>query len=45
VIIMAGATVVTIMSGAIAAAIISIVVGLLLAFVAYGRWRLISLEH
>jgi hypothetical protein len=40
VIIMIGATVVTLMGGAVAAALISLVVGLLAAFVAYGRWRL-----
>ena len=40
VIIMIGATVVTLASGDLAAALISVVVGLLSAFVAYGRWRL-----
>jgi uncharacterized membrane protein YphA (DoxX/SURF4 family) len=40
VIIMIGATVLTVMMGAIAMALIPIVVGLLAAFVAYGRWRL-----
>lgn len=40
VIIMIGATVVTVASGAVVAALISLGVGLLLAFVAYGRWRL-----
>ncbi len=40
VIIMIGATVTTLMGGEIAAALISVVVGLLAAFVAYGRWRL-----
>lgn len=40
VIIMIGATVITLMGGEIAAALISVVVGLLAAFVAYGRWRL-----
>ena len=40
VIIMIGATVVTLMIGDIAMALIPIVVGLLAAFVAYGRWRL-----
>ena len=39
VIIMIGATVVTLMIGSIAMALIPIVVGLLAAFVAYGRWR------
>ena len=40
VIIMIGATVVTLVGGDLAAALISLVVGLLSAFVAYGRWRL-----
>ena len=40
VIIMLGATVVTLASGALAAALMPLVVGLLAAFVAYGRWRL-----
>jgi hypothetical protein len=40
VIIMVGATVLTLASGAVASALIPLVVGLLLAFVAYGRWRL-----
>jgi len=40
VIIMLGATVVTLASGAIAPALMPLVVGLLAAFVAYGRWRL-----
>jgi hypothetical protein len=40
VIIMIGATVVTLAGGAVGAALISLVVGLLAAFVAYGRWRL-----
>ena len=43
VIIMIGATAVTLMSGAIATALIPFVVGLLAAFVAYGRWRLTPL--
>ena len=38
--IMIGATAVTLAGGDVAAALISIVVGLLAAFVAYGRWRL-----
>jgi hypothetical protein len=42
VIIMIGATVITLMGDAVAAALIPLVVGLLLAFVAYGRWRLTS---
>ena len=40
VIIMLGATVVTLASGAIVPALMPLVVGLLAAFVAYGRWRL-----
>jgi hypothetical protein len=40
VIIMIGATVVTLMIADIAMALIPIVVGLLAVFVAYGRWRL-----
>ena len=39
-IIMIGATVVSLVSGGIAMALIPLVVGLLSAFVAYGRWRL-----
>jgi uncharacterized membrane protein YphA (DoxX/SURF4 family) len=41
VIIMIGATVITLAGGDVAAALISLVVGLLAAFVAYGRWRLV----
>jgi uncharacterized membrane protein YphA (DoxX/SURF4 family) len=40
VIIMIGATVVTLATGAIALALIPFAVGLLALFVAYGRWRL-----
>ena len=40
VIIMIGATVTTLAGGDLAAALISVVVGLLSVFVAYGRWRL-----
>lgn len=40
VIIMIGATVVTLMTGDVVMALIPLVVGLLSAFVAYGRWRL-----
>jgi hypothetical protein len=40
VIIMIGATVITLVGGDVAAALISLVVGVLAAFVAYGRWRL-----
>ena len=41
VIIMIGATTVTLMTGDIATALFPLVVGLLSAFVAYGRWRLV----
>ena len=41
VIIMIGATVVTLRGGSVAMALIPLVVGLLSAFVAYGRWRLV----
>src|SRR5207237_1085226 len=44
VIIMIGATVITLIGGALMAAVISLVVGLLAAFVAYGRWRLAPLH-
>jgi len=44
VIIMIGATVVTLMTGDIAMALIPLVVGILEAFVAYGRWRLAPLS-
>lgn len=40
VIIMVGATVITLVAGEFGGAAISIVVGVLAAFVAYGRWRL-----
>jgi uncharacterized membrane protein YphA (DoxX/SURF4 family) len=40
VIIMIGATVLTLASGDVASALIPLAVGLLSAFVAYGRWRL-----
>lgn len=40
VIVMIGATVYTLAAGDIAPALISVAVGLLAAFVAYGRWRL-----
>jgi hypothetical protein len=39
VIIMTGATVVTLAGGDVAPALIPLVVGILLVFVAYGRWR------
>jgi hypothetical protein len=44
VIIMIGATVVTLGTGDIAMALIPLVLGLLSAFVAYGRWRLAPLR-
>ena len=40
VLMMIGATVFTLASGAVAMALFPLVVGLLAAFVAYGRWRL-----
>lgn len=43
VIVMIGATVVTLATGGIANALIPLVVGILAAFVAYGRWRLAPL--
>jgi uncharacterized membrane protein YphA (DoxX/SURF4 family) len=42
-IIMIGATVITLMMGAVVMALIPLVVGILAAFVAYGRWRLAPL--
>ncbi len=39
-IIMIGATVVTVAGGMVAVALMNLVVALLAAFVAYGRWRL-----
>jgi len=44
VIIMVGAIVVTFMGGDVAPAVIPLLVGLLAAFVAYGRWRLVPLR-
>ncbi len=44
VVIMIGATVLTLAAGAVAVALISLIVGLLAAFVAYGRWRLAPLR-
>jgi hypothetical protein len=41
VIIMIGAVAVTLMGGDVALALIPLLVGLLAAFVAYGRWRLV----
>jgi len=43
-IIMIGATVITLMVGDLTAAVMSAVVGVLAAFVAYGRWRLAPLR-
>src|SRR5262245_31472799 len=43
VIIMIGATVVTLATGEIAMALTPLVVGIFAAFVAYGRWRLVPL--
>lgn len=43
VIIMIGATAVSLMAGDVVATLVSLVVGLLAAFVAYGRWRLAPL--
>ena len=43
VIIMIGATVISFMVGPVATAILPMVVGLLLVFIAYGRWRLAPL--
>ena len=40
VIIMIGATVITVLGGDVALALIPLIVGLLAGFVAYGRWRL-----
>jgi DoxX-like family len=44
VIIMIGATVITFGAGLMGPAAISVIVGLLAAFVAYGRWRLAPLD-
>ncbi|MGH7766016.1 MAG: DoxX family protein [Candidatus Binatia bacterium] len=44
VIVMIGATALTLASGDVAMALIPLVVGLLAAFVAYGRWRLAPLK-
>ena len=43
-IIMIGAVVITLASGVIGPAVFPLVVGLLLAFVAYGRWRLAPIQ-
>lgn len=45
VIIMIGATVVTLAGGAVASALMPFGVGVLAAFVAYGRWRLVPLRE
>jgi uncharacterized membrane protein YphA (DoxX/SURF4 family) len=45
VIIMIGATVITLAGGAIAPALLPLVVGILAGFVAYGRWRLVPLQE
>ena len=45
VIIMIGATVVSALIGPVAMALLPLVVGLLLAFVAYGRWRVAPLRE
>ena len=44
VIVMIGATVLTLEKGDVALALAPLAVGLLLAFVAYGRWRLVPLK-
>src|SRR5213596_1755492 len=44
VIVMIGATVLTLEKGDVAPALAPLAVGLLLAFVAYGRWRLVPLK-
>ena len=45
VIIMIGATVVTLIGGMFLTALIPFTAGILAAFVAYGRWRLVALGH
>ena len=44
IIIMIGATVITLMSGAVGSALFPLIVLLLLVFVAYGRWRLAPIQ-
>ena len=44
VIIMIGATVITVMTTGIAMAMVPLIVGILAAFVAYGRWRVAPLS-
>jgi hypothetical protein len=43
-VIMIGATVITLMTGAAAMAVFPLVVGILAVFVTYGRWRVVPLE-
>ena len=43
-IVMIGATVLTLMTGAVAMALVPLVIGLLAVFVAYGRWRVAPQE-
>lgn len=45
VIIMIGATVITVMGGDVATALVPLIVGLLSGWVAYGRWRLVPLSR
>jgi uncharacterized membrane protein YphA (DoxX/SURF4 family) len=45
VIIMIGATVITLMAGSVPPALMPLAVGLLAAFVAYGRWRLAPISE
>jgi hypothetical protein len=45
VVIMIGATAFTLAAGLIATALIPLVVGVLAAFVAYGRWRLVPISN
>lgn len=44
-IIMIGATVITLSSGAVGSAVFPLIVALLLAFVAYGRWRVAPIRE
>jgi uncharacterized membrane protein YphA (DoxX/SURF4 family) len=43
-VIMIGATLITLMTGAAAMAVFPLFVGILAVFVAYGRWRVVPLE-
>jgi uncharacterized membrane protein len=45
VVIMIGATVTTVMTMGLAPALLPLVVGVLLGFVAYGRWKLLPIEQ